>query len=90
MATPLGSYTKGGGGYTNNFITLEGSADVVGINVDLALHTFDNLTVYRSPLSPSPPQLCWVVSVCWACCAAAAEPAASGKFVFPLRFNLVP
>ena len=40
----LGAFTKTGGGYTDNFITLEGSADFNGFG--LGLHHFDNLTVY--------------------------------------------
>ena len=48
---PLGAYTKGGGGYTNNYITLEGSSNLAGIN--LGLHTFDNLAVYTGVI-PEP------------------------------------
>jgi hypothetical protein len=49
--TPIGSYTKAAGGYTSNFITLEGSSNLAG--VQLGLHTFDNLTVYTAPI-PEP------------------------------------
>ncbi|MGL4511807.1 MAG: PEP-CTERM sorting domain-containing protein [Lacipirellulaceae bacterium] len=45
------SYTKGGGGYTSNFITMMGTPDFAGF--DLATHTFDNLTVYAAPI-PEP------------------------------------
>ena len=40
----LGEFTKSGGGYIDNFITLEGSADFNGFG--LGLHHFDNLTLY--------------------------------------------
>jgi len=41
----IGSWTVGGvGGYTSNFITLEGSDQKVGAG--LATHTFENLTVF--------------------------------------------
>lgn len=49
--TPIGSYTKGSGGYTANYITLEGSDQKVG--AQLGVHTFDNLTVFTSPI-PEP------------------------------------
>ena len=45
------SYTKGGGGYTDNFVTLEGSANFNGLG--LATHQFDNLTVFSSSV-PEP------------------------------------
>ena len=48
------SYTKGGGGFTNNFITMEGSANT--FNFALATHLFDNLTVYAAPV-PEPASL---------------------------------
>lgn len=47
----VGSYSIGSGGYTSNFITLEGSDQKNG--VQLAVHTFDNLTVYTAPV-PEP------------------------------------
>jgi len=47
----IGSFTKGGGGYTGNFITLEGSANFVGLN--LATHGFDDLTVWAAAV-PEP------------------------------------
>jgi PEP-CTERM motif len=50
-AALIGSYTKGGGGYTNNRITLEGASQTAGLN--LATHLFDNLTVYAAPI-PEP------------------------------------
>ena len=46
-----GPWTIGGGGLTSNYITLEGSDQKVG--VQLATHTFDNLTVFRAPV-PEP------------------------------------
>jgi hypothetical protein len=46
-STSVGSYTKGSGGYTSNFMTMEGSANFVGLN--LATHTFDNLEVNSIP-----------------------------------------
>lgn len=49
--TPIFSYTKGGGGYSSNFITMMGTPDFAGF--DLATHTFENLTVYAAPL-PEP------------------------------------
>ncbi len=45
--TSVGSYTRGGGGYTDNFMTMEGSTNFVGFG--LALHNFDNLEVYSIP-----------------------------------------
>ncbi len=48
---PIGNYSIGAGGYTNNFITLEGSDQKNG--VQLGVHTFDNLTVYTAPV-PEP------------------------------------
>ena len=53
----VGSYTKGGGGYTSDFITLEGSANFAGFG--LATHTFDNLTMYVAPV-PEPSSLALV------------------------------
>lgn len=47
----VGSYTKGGGGYTSNFLTLEGSSNKV--TQGLVTHTFDNLTVHIAPV-PEP------------------------------------
>ena len=44
-------FTKGGGGYANNFITFGGSPNLNGIG--LATHTFDNLTVFAAPV-PEP------------------------------------
>ena len=44
----IGGYTRGAGGYTSNYITLEGQANTVG--VQLATHTFDNLLVSSFPL----------------------------------------
>ncbi len=50
--TPVGApYTKGGGGFTNNFLTLEGSANTYNFN--LVTHLFNNLTVYSAPV-PEP------------------------------------
>ena len=45
--TSVGSYTKTGGGYTSNFMTMEGSTNFVGFG--LATHNFDNLEVYSIP-----------------------------------------
>ena len=42
--TRLGEFTRTGGGYTDNYITMEGSADFNGFG--LGLNHFDNLTVY--------------------------------------------
>ena len=42
----VGSYTKGGGGYVNNFLTLEGSREFVGNG--LGVHIVDNLTVFSA------------------------------------------
>ncbi len=42
--TKLGEFEKTGGGYTNNFITLEASADFNGFGIGIS--HFDNLTVY--------------------------------------------
>ena len=41
---PVYSFTKGDGGYTDNFITMWGFANTY--NFQLTTHTFDNLTVY--------------------------------------------
>jgi hypothetical protein len=50
--TPVGvPYTKGGGGFTNNYLTMEGSANTFGFQ--LATHLFNNLTVYSAPV-PEP------------------------------------
>jgi MYXO-CTERM domain-containing protein len=49
--TFLVNYTKLAGGYTNNYITLEGTADFVDFS--LTTHLFDNLTVSSSPI-PEP------------------------------------
>lgn len=48
---PVASYTKGGGGYSDNYLTLEGSANFNGLG--LATHQFDNFTVFSSPV-PEP------------------------------------
>ncbi len=50
----VGSYTKGGGGYTGNYLTLEGSPNFNGFG--LATHHFDNLTLWASPV-PEPSTL---------------------------------
>jgi hypothetical protein len=47
----VGSFTKGGGGYTDNFITLNGSANFNGFA--LSQHLFDNLTVWADQV-PEP------------------------------------
>ena len=49
--TPTASYTKGGGGYTANYLTLEGSANFV--NFGLETHFYDSLTVFTSAV-PEP------------------------------------
>ncbi len=40
-------FTKGAGGYTDNFMTMEGSANFVGFGA--AEHSFDNLQVFSIP-----------------------------------------
>ena len=45
--TPVGSYTRGAGGYADNVMTMEGSANFVGLG--LATHHFDNLQVFSVP-----------------------------------------
>lgn len=52
-STPVGSYTRTGGGYTNNFITLEGMPQTNFAFNSLATHVFDNLTVFTAPV-PEP------------------------------------
>ena len=44
--TLVNTYTKGSGGYTNNYITLEGSANTNGWGQ--ATHVFDKLTVFNA------------------------------------------
>lgn len=48
---PTFSYTKGGGGYTANYITLEGSANFAGFGLET--HFFDDVTVFTSAV-PEP------------------------------------
>lgn len=50
-STAVGSYTKGGGGYTDNFMTMEGSANFVGFGA--GEHQFDNLQVFSAAV-PEP------------------------------------
>jgi hypothetical protein len=50
-STLAGSYTRGGGGYTDNFLTLEASPNFVGLGLEVSY--FDDLTVYISPV-PEP------------------------------------
>jgi hypothetical protein len=57
--SPIFTYTKGGGGYTSNFITMMGTPDFAGF--DLATHTFDNLTVYAAPI-PEPTGLALLIA----------------------------
>jgi len=47
----VSTFTKGAGGYTANFLTLEGSANFFG--TQLATHVFDDVTVYTSAV-PEP------------------------------------
>jgi hypothetical protein len=47
----VASYTKVGGGYTDNYLTLEGSANFNGLG--LATHQFENLTVFSAAV-PEP------------------------------------
>ena len=50
----VGSYSKGGGGYTDNFMTLEsGFGATPGPVVGLGVNVFDELTVFVSPV-PEP------------------------------------
>ncbi len=53
--TPVGSYTKGSGGYADNVMTMEGSANFVGLG--LATHHFDNLQISSIP-EPTAAALC--------------------------------
>lgn len=46
-----GSYTKGAGGYTDNYLTLEASPNFVGMGLEVSY--FDDLTIYTSPI-PEP------------------------------------
>ena len=56
-STPVGVYSRGGGGFTSNYITLEGSDQKAGVT--LATHTFDNLLVSSFPIpEPSAAVLC--------------------------------
>ncbi|MCX6887754.1 MAG: PEP-CTERM sorting domain-containing protein [Verrucomicrobia bacterium] len=50
----VGSFTKGDGGYTANYLALEGSANFNGMG--LATHLFDELTVFATPV-PEPSSL---------------------------------
>ena len=50
-STAVGSFTKGGGGYTDNLMTMEGSTNFVGFGT--AEHQFDNLQVFSAPI-PEP------------------------------------
>ncbi len=61
-ATLVGSYTKGGGGYSNNFMTLEGGRNFAGNN--LATHLIDNLTVFASPVPEPAAAALALVAVC--------------------------
>ena len=47
----VGSYTRLGGGYTDNVMTMEGSTNFVGFGA--AEHRFDNLQVFSAPI-PEP------------------------------------
>ncbi len=50
-STVVGSYTKTGGGYTDNVMTMEGSANFVGFGA--GEHKFDNLQVFSAAV-PEP------------------------------------
>lgn len=53
----ISSYTKGGGGYTGNYLTLVGERGfTTGPGLVAASHTFDNLIVYAAPV-PEPTTL---------------------------------
>ena len=52
----IAGYTKGGGGYTDNFLTLVGERGFTSPNLTIATHTFDDLTVYAAPV-PEPSAL---------------------------------
>lgn len=58
----VGSFTKGSGGYTDNFITLNGSANFNGFA--LSQHLFDNLTVWADQV----PEPATALLVCVAGC----------------------
>ncbi len=45
-AVPVFSYTKGGGGYTSNFLTMSASANFVGLAPQA--HNFNNLVVFAA------------------------------------------
>ena len=47
------NYTKFGGGFTDNFITLQAMNQSNFTQNSLAIHTFDNLTVFNAPI-PEP------------------------------------
>lgn len=51
--TFISGYTKGGGGYTDNFLSLVGERGFTNPNLTIATHTFDDLTVFASPV-PEP------------------------------------
>lgn len=52
----IAGYTKGGGGYTDNYLTLVGERGFTSPNLTIATHTFDDLTVYAAPV-PEPSAL---------------------------------
>ena len=53
----ISSYTKGGGGYTDDFLTLVGERGfTTGPGIVAASHYFDNLTIYAAPV-PEPTTL---------------------------------
>ena len=52
----IAGYTKGGGGYTDNFLSLEGERGFTSPTLTIATHTFDDLTVYAAPV-PEPSAL---------------------------------
>ena len=52
----IAGYTKSGGGYTDNYLTLVGERGFTNPNLTIATHTFDDLTVYAAPV-PEPSAL---------------------------------
>lgn len=51
--TFISGYTKGAGGYSDNYLTLVGERGYTSPGLVSATHTFDNLTVYAAPV-PEP------------------------------------
>lgn len=49
----IAGYTKGGGGYTDNYLTFVGERGFTSPGLTIVTHQFDNLLVYASPV-PEP------------------------------------